>query len=128
MESKEGVKVMTERPSSKPDRRRVLFVCTANTHRSRTAEDMFGDDPRYQVRSAGTDVMDSVPEEQPVTEELLRWADLLFVMEDYHRQALQDRFPESSGRVVVLGIEDRYYRGEPELIRLLRRRLSPYLG
>jgi predicted protein tyrosine phosphatase len=67
-------------------------------------------------------------EEQPVTEELFRWADLVFVMEDYHRQALQDRFPESSGKVVVLRIEDLYYRGDPELIRLLRRRLSPYLG
>ena len=34
----------------KPRRERVLFVCTANIDRSRTAEDLYAGDPRYEVR------------------------------------------------------------------------------
>ena len=34
-------------------RERILFVCTANVDRSRTAEDLYRDDTRYEVRSAG---------------------------------------------------------------------------
>jgi len=33
-------------------RERILFVCTANIDRSRTAEDMYREDARYEVRSA----------------------------------------------------------------------------
>ena len=36
-----------------PRREHVLFVCTANRDRSRTAEDLYRADPRYDVRSAG---------------------------------------------------------------------------
>jgi protein-tyrosine-phosphatase len=35
-------------------RQRILFVCTANVDRSRTAEDLYRADPRYEVLSAGT--------------------------------------------------------------------------
>lgn len=34
---------------------RVLFVCSQNSLRSPTAEAVFRDDPRLEVRSAGTD-------------------------------------------------------------------------
>src|SRR6185369_8483788 len=34
------------------DRQRILFVCTANVDRSRTAEDLYRADPRYEVLSA----------------------------------------------------------------------------
>lgn len=107
--------------------RRILFVCTANQHRSRTAEDLFREDARYEVRSAGTDVSAWEPEERPVTEQLLRWADIVFVMEAYHRQALAERFPGRAREIVVLNIEDRYLRGDPDLVRLLSERLVPYL-
>ncbi len=113
--------------TQEPGPQRLLFVCTANQHRSRTGEDLYRGNPRYEVRSAGTDVYYAEPNECPLTDELLEWADIVFVMEPYHREAIEERFLGRPGRVVVLDIEDRYSRGEPELVRLLQKRLSPYL-
>ncbi len=79
------------------------------------------------MRSAGTDVYEQEPEEHPVTEELIAWADVIFVMEQYHRDVLEERFPGASEKVVVLDIPDCFYRGDPELIRLLQMRLSSHM-
>jgi predicted protein tyrosine phosphatase len=108
-------------------RERILFVCTGNVDRSRTAEDLYRDDPRYEVRSAGTAAFATTP----VTRELLRWADRVFVMceeLDRHRSILKARFPELERPIVDLGVEDRWHRGDPELVRLLLERLEPHLG
>jgi predicted protein tyrosine phosphatase len=106
---------------------RILFVCTGNIDRSRTAEDLYRDDPRYEVRSAGTAAFARAP----VSRELLRWADRVFVMcerEDRHRTLLKLRFPEIEVEVVDLDIEDRWPRGDPELVKRLLRKLGRYLG
>jgi predicted protein tyrosine phosphatase len=108
-------------------REHVLFVCTANVDRSRTAEDLYGGDQRYEVRSAGLAPFATVP----LTRDLLLWADRVFVMnesEDQHQTLIRIRFPEVDRPVVDLDIEDRWRRGDPELVSLLLRRLRPYLG
>lgn len=108
-------------------RERILFLCTANVDRSRTAEDIYGRDPRYEVRSAGLAPFARVG----VDRELLLWADRVFVMDEKregHRTLLRVRFPEVDRPVVDLDVEDLWRRGHPELVRLLRRRLRPHLG
>jgi predicted protein tyrosine phosphatase len=102
-------------------------VCTANQHRSRTAEELYGRDPRYDVRSAGTDVLEAEPDEKPLTEELLVWADIIFVMEPYHREVIEERYPGLEKTIVVLDIEDLYYRDDPLLVMQLRTRVSRHL-
>lgn len=95
--------------------------------RSRTAEDLYKDDPRYEVRSAGTAPYATVA----VSRELMLWADRIFVMcerEDRHSSLLKLRFPELDREVVDLDIEDRWSRGDPELVRRLLRKLDPHLG
>jgi len=106
---------------------RILFVCTANVDRSPTAEDLYKDDGRYDVRSAGVAAFATVP----LTRDLLLWADRVFVMnerEDQHRTIIRIRFPDVDRPVVDLDVEDRWRRGEPELVGLLLRRLRPHLG
>jgi protein-tyrosine phosphatase len=106
---------------------RILFVCTANVDRSRTAEDLYQDDERYEVRSAGVAPFATVP----LTRDLLLWADRVFVMnerEDQHRTLIRIRFPDVNRPLVDLDIEDRWRRGDPELVGLLLRRLRPHLG
>ena len=108
-------------------RQRILFVCTANIDRSRTAEDLYRADPRYEVLSAGT----STFARTPVTREMLLWADRVFVMSetaDRHRTLLRQRFPEVERPVVDLDVEDRWRRGDPELVTRLLTRLAPHLG
>ena len=106
---------------------RILFVCTANVDRSRTAEDLYRGDERYEVRSAGIAPFATVP----LTRDLLLWADRVFVMnehEDQHHTLIRIRFPDVNRPVVDLDIEDRWRRGDPELARLILRRLRPHLG
>jgi predicted protein tyrosine phosphatase len=108
-------------------RERILFVCTANVDRSPTAEDLYRQDERYEVRSAGVAPFAT----QRVTRDLLLWADRVFVMnerEDQHRTLLKIRFPDVDRPVVDLDVEDRWHRGDPELVALLLRRLRPHLG
>ena len=108
-------------------RERILFVCTANVDRSRTAEDLYRHDERYEVRSAGVAPFATVI----LTRDLLLWADRVFVMnerEDQHRTLIRIRFPDVDRPLVDLDVEDRWHRGDPELVRLLTRRLRPHLG
>jgi protein-tyrosine phosphatase len=110
-----------------PRREHVLFVCTANRDRSRTAEDLYRNDPRYEVRSAGVAPFAEVR----VDHELLLWADRVFVMnerEDGHRTALRLQFPRLDRPTVDLDVPDLWPRGHRDLVDLLLRRLRPHLG
>jgi predicted protein tyrosine phosphatase len=108
-------------------RERILFLCTASVDRSPTAADLYAADPRYEVRAAGLAPFARVP----VDRELVAWADRIFVMDERregHLTLLRVRFPDLRRTVVDLDVEDRWRRGSPELVRLLRRRLRPHLG
>ncbi len=108
-------------------RERILFVCTANLDRSPTAEDLYQGDARYDVRSAGLAEYAT----RALDHDLVNWADRVFVMnerEDRHRSLFIVRFPNFDRPLVDLDVEDRWRRGDPELVRLLRRRLAPHLG
>jgi len=108
-------------------RQHILFVCTANIDRSKTAEDLYEDDPRFEVKSCGVAPFAQVV----VTRELLDWADRVFVMnetEDHHVTAIKRRFPGFLKDVIDLDIEDRWKRGHPELVKLIVSRLEPHIG
>ncbi len=106
---------------------RILFVCTANVDRSKTAEDLYGNDPRFDVKSCGVAPFAQVV----ITRDLLDWADRIFVMnetEDHHVTAIRRRFPGFSKEVVDLNVEDRWKRGHPELKSLIETRLERHIG
>ena len=106
---------------------RILFVCTANVDRSRTAQDLYKDDHRYEVESAGTAPFATTL----LTPELLYWADRIFVMcerEDRHHTQIKMRFPGVKADVKDLDIEDHWPRGHPELVKRLLKKLRPHLG
>ena len=85
---------------------RVLFVCGRNRWRSPTPERIFSNHPGVECDSAGL----SPDAENPVTAELLEWAETIFVMEKAHRAKLSARFRRylANKRVVCLDIPDRY--------------------
>jgi predicted protein tyrosine phosphatase len=101
---------------------RILFVCTANAMRSATAHEMYRHDPRFEVLSAGTDIL----AEQELNSELLAWADAIVVMEKHHRQFIRKYYPEvyQQKRIVCLYLPDDYLYMEPELIAALRERVE----
>ena len=65
-----------------------------------------------------------------MTEGLLGWADLIFVMEAKHRDYLRDKFPEAivDKQVICLRIPDEFTYNDPDLIELLKASLSPYIA
>lgn len=69
---------------------RVLFVCSQNRLRSPTAEQVFSNRPGFEVASAGTDPAAA----NPLSTEIVEWADVIFVMEKAHRNRLVRRFRE----------------------------------
>jgi predicted protein tyrosine phosphatase len=78
-----------------------------------------------EVASAGT----NNDADNPLTSELVDWADVIFVMEKAHQNKLQKRFRAvlRSKRVVCLDIPDKYEFMEPALVRLLETKLSRHL-
>ncbi len=93
--------------------------------RSATAQMIFHDDPRFEVKSAGTDATANVV----LSEDVLSWADTVIVMEKHHRNAIRKRFPEiyASKRIVCLYIEDNYDYMQPDLILILKERVESAL-
>jgi len=110
---------------SRPRIRTVLFVCSQNKLRSPTAEQVFSRRPDLEVDSAGT----NHDAENPLTAELVRWADMIFVMEKAHRAKLQRRFRAALARkrVICLDIPDDYAFMQPELVQLLEARMARHL-
>jgi predicted protein tyrosine phosphatase len=105
---------------------KLLFVCTGNRDRSPTAEDLFRNSKEYEAKSAGTHAFAA----QRVSQELIDWADKIFVMselEDQHLTFLETNFNLTSKAVYDLDIPDRYERGSQELINLLASQLPRYL-
>ena len=103
----------------------MLFVCSKNQWRSPTAEQVFSTREDIEVASAGLDAKCA----NPVTPELLEWANVIFVMERAHRTKLSKRFRSwtKAARVICLDIPDNYEFMDPELIRILEARVPRFL-
>lgn len=107
-------------------RRKVLFVRSRNQWRSPTAEAVWRRHPALSVRSAGT----SSTARRRVSVEDIRWADVIFVMEDQHRSRLLAEFPVALVQkpLLVLDIPDDYELMEPELVQQLEASVAALLG
>jgi predicted protein tyrosine phosphatase len=105
---------------------RVLFVCRQNRSRSATAERIFRKRPELDVRSAGTD-LDALVH---INAQMLDWAQLVFIMDDDQRTAMNQLFPEHPAleRLVCLDIPDDYVFLDPDLVVLLEERVEPHLA
>lgn len=105
---------------------RVLFICGQNRWRSPTAEQVFSEYPGVECASAGL----NHDAENPLTPELVEWADLIFVMERTHKAKLSARFKEHlrGQRVICLDIPDNYRFMEPALIKLLKAKVGRHLA
>ena len=104
---------------------RALFVCSQNRLRSPTAEQVFAQFSELECESAGTDPTANVPLEP----DLIQWADVIFVMERSHRNRIMKKFKTflNGKRIVVLNIPDEYEFMDPELVRLLQKKVAPLL-
>ena len=104
---------------------KLLFVCSQNRLRSPTAEVVFSEYEGIEALSAGT----SLDAETQVSADLIEWADIIFTMENHHRDKLRNRFGKllETKRMVVLRIPDNYKYMDPELVEILKNKVCPHL-
>ena len=105
---------------------RVLFVCRQNKVRSLTAEHLYRVRPDLEVRSAGTVTF----AKNQLTEDLMDWADAVFVFDESQIEAMERRFGKKDfGKpVVCLGLPDTFDYKSQQLVLKLTAKLEPYLG
>jgi len=84
---------------------------------------LFKNHPVHTARSAGTNNNARIR----VSQKMIDWADVVFVMESKHRDIIKKRFTIPDQPVSVLEITDDYQFGDPELIEILRISLTNYL-
>jgi len=106
---------------------KTLFICSANKQRSKTAEDFFAQKyPENKFLSAGTNVKICRKEgTTELTEDLLEWADKVYVMEKKHL----DQIKKHTGskyykKIKVLDIPDIYKYYDADLITILEEKVS----
>jgi len=104
---------------------KVLFVCSMNQWRSPTAEKIYADKPLVLARSAGT----NRKARKRATSDDLKWADIVFVMEQKHKQRLVAEFPGEMRykKLHVLDIPDDYQFMDADLIVEIRNAVDPIL-
>ncbi|WP_288740748.1 hypothetical protein [uncultured Rheinheimera sp.] len=100
----------------------ILFLCTANVNRSKTAEVHFSaKDPARIYRSAGLSEKECHRNQTTLcTEAMLLWADVIFVMEDSHIRRIEQYTEQRFLRKIInLDIPDIYKFMDPALIEQL---------
>ena len=103
---------------------KFLFICTENLQRSPTAESIFKNHEEHEAKSVGI----SPFAEKKVNSSILNWADLIFVMEAFHKNFIIKNFPESESKIIILDIPDIYFRDDPELVDILKENLGKFLN
>lgn len=86
---------------------------------------MLRDDPRYDVRSAGTENGARIK----LTAGLVGWSDMIFCMERKHAARVLEKFPGELAEkpLIVLRIPDDFEFMDATLIDLLRTELSQHI-
>ena len=102
--------------------KKLLFVCSENRLRSPTAETVFSGYEGVEAIGAGT----NSDAETTVSGDLIEWADIVLVMEKSHRNKISKKYKEllKNKRLIVLEIPDNYECMQPELIQLLKAKVS----
>jgi predicted protein tyrosine phosphatase len=108
---------MTDKPN-------ILVVCSRNRKRSRTAESIFKNDSRFNIRSAG--LRDK--SERKISDKDILWSDIILTMEDGHKTWIMELFLHLDlPPVQVLNIPDEFDYMDSDLIDLLNDKINEVL-
>ena len=102
----------------------ILFVCGKNKWRSPTAERIYKNDQRIEVRSAGL----SGKSKHPISNDDVVWADLILVMESGYKSRIMGLFRGLTLPTIEnLDIPDEYEFMDEELIELIEKNAEVYI-
>ncbi len=98
------------------ENKKLLFVCSRNKWRSKTAETIFSNYQNIEVRSAGT----SSSAQTKISKKLIEWADEIYVMEKKHKEIIEHKFGRFDKLISILNIPDEYKYMDEELVDELK--------
>ena len=100
----------------------ILFLCTSNLHRSATAADHFSKlNDQHGFKGAGLDSRNCKQNGTTFcTDEMMVWADLIYVMESMHTVKVMAYSCSSNKKIINLNIPDIYIFNDPVLIEVLQ--------
>ncbi len=102
----------------------VLVVCGRNKRRSRTAEFIFKNDMRFNIRSVGL----SPQSPRQLKEQDMLWADLTLVMDNSQKKRISTMYRHLDfAAIEILHIPDEYGYQDHELIELLKHKINASL-
>jgi len=103
----------------------IIFICSRNQWRSPTGEQVWKKHPKLNVRSAGT----SPGAKRTVSAKDVQWADVIFVMEEKHKNRLKAQFTRLVNHkdIQVLDIPDEYQYMDSELVEIMEQTVGSYL-
>ena len=102
----------------------ILVVCGRNKKRSRTAEYIFKNDSRINIRSVGL----SPRSDRQISDKDINWADLIFVMEEGYAGRIMGQYRHLDIPFIeILHIDDDYEYLDNELMDLLTDRINSAL-
>jgi len=105
----------------------ILFICSANKDRSKTAEDYFAIKyPELEFDSAGTNkkICNQLGTNY-IAQEQLEMANCVYVMEEKHLQAINELFGSVyNHKITVLNIADVYEYGTKALVDVLKEKIT----
>lgn len=104
----------------------ILFICSYNNQRSPAGADLIGECDNFETKSAGI----SPSANKRVSQELIDWADIIFVMnekEDKHLSYVKNNFDIGQKKIIDLDIPDIYGRYDKRLVFLLIEKISQHL-
>ena len=103
---------------------RILFVCGKNKWRSPTAERIYRNDKRIEIRSAGM----SGKSKHVISNHDIEWADLILVMESKYKLRILGLFRGLPlPKIENLEIPDEYEYMADELIEIIEKRVEYHI-
>lgn len=99
----------------------ILVVCGRNKIRSKTAEHIFRNDNRFNIRSVGL----NAASDRKIKIKDIKWANYILVMEDKYKARIVDNYQEIiKPKIFVLDISDDYKYMDAELCEVLRIKIN----
>jgi predicted protein tyrosine phosphatase len=103
------------------ERPNVLVVCGRNKKRSRTAEYIFKNDSRFNIKTAGV----SAKSEIQINEKLVNWANIIIAMENGQKNRIANQYRSLKlPKIEVIDIPDDYEYLDEELIEILTDKIN----
>ena len=101
--------------------RKLLFVCSQGQNRSRTGSDLYAR-MGYETKCAGVHSSSN-----PLTADMLEWADAVFVFEQDHAREIELRWPQHGKPVFNFDIWNYRPYGDPALEIEIKRKMRRWL-